>query len=123
MDGRVLAVLGVVLLLQGIGAVVTVKVFRLFRVLVDVHASLACDVKVGGFTVLATLVKMGERNGAGSESVEDPVTARKRIEHMVADMCVNCGIDSRRYALPELVGVAWEALGRYDQYRSGNMAG
>jgi len=98
-------ILGLLIVLQIVAAVFGLRMWKFIRVLVDVHASVACDLKVGMFLVFATALKIEQDNDKCESEHDDWETLLSHIVHATTDMCANAGIDGRKYVLSDMARV------------------
>lgn len=112
-----------ILVLQIVGGWFALRMWRFFRVLVDVHASVVCDAKVFGYLVFSTLLAIAQDNDKGEAESDDPETIVHQIQHMTRDMCVNTDIDPRRYVLSDMARLAFRMLRSRSRYHAPNPGG
>jgi len=103
-------ILMLLLVLQIVGGWFALRMWRFFKVLVDVHAAIVCDLKVAGFLGFATLLRIEQDNDKGPNDCDDAETIVRQIANMARDLCVNSGIDGRRYKLDDLSRVSYRLL-------------
>jgi len=116
MSPTVLTILMLLLVLQIVGGLFALKMWKWFRVLVDVHASLACDAKTWAFVAFAAVLRIEQDNDKGTSNHDDVHTIVTHIGNMATDMCVNATIDARRYALDDMARVMFRLFRHRSKY-------